>query len=103
MGDRLEERKDFTSEVTVKIPEAKKLAQVGDKVFLRARYIYSVNCRRNRAIPGAERRGHPALPMSQTEATNDTVVAFGGALQHVTARSCLSLASISRTARKPEA
>ncbi|CAN0330816.1 unnamed protein product [Ascophyllum nodosum] len=29
MGDRLEERKDFTSEVTVKIPEAKKLAQGG--------------------------------------------------------------------------
>lgn len=28
MGDRLEERKDFTAEVTAKLPEAKKLAQV---------------------------------------------------------------------------
>lgn len=28
MGDRLEERKDFTPEVTAKLPEAKKLAQV---------------------------------------------------------------------------
>lgn len=28
MGDRLEERKDFTAEVTAKLPEAKKLAEV---------------------------------------------------------------------------
>lgn len=28
MGDRLEERKDFTAEVTAKLPEARKLAQV---------------------------------------------------------------------------
>lgn len=28
MGDRLEERKDFTVEVSAKLPEAKKLAQV---------------------------------------------------------------------------
>ncbi|CAM9818613.1 unnamed protein product [Ectocarpus sp. 13 AM-2016] len=29
MGDRLEERKDFTAEVTAKLPEAKKLAEGG--------------------------------------------------------------------------
>lgn len=28
MGDRLEERKDFSVEVSAKVPEAKKLAQV---------------------------------------------------------------------------
>lgn len=28
MGDRLEERKDFTVEVSAKLPEAKKLAKV---------------------------------------------------------------------------
>lgn len=28
MGDRLEEKKDFTAEVTAKLPEAKKLAEV---------------------------------------------------------------------------
>lgn len=28
MGDRLEERKDFTPEVSAKLPEAKKLAEV---------------------------------------------------------------------------
>lgn len=28
MGDRLEERKDFTPEVSVKVPEATRLAEV---------------------------------------------------------------------------
>lgn len=29
MGDRLEERKDFSADVAVKLPEATKLAEVG--------------------------------------------------------------------------
>lgn len=31
MGDRLEERKDFSAEVSAKIPEAKKLAEVSTR------------------------------------------------------------------------